>query len=85
MNKKVETIKKELDSKTPKQVRTLRNQLNNRIKSFEDEVKFGRKLPKLAESHALHGLTIGECKDLLIFAKQGLKSIKNDSHEDDEE
>lgn len=83
MEKTVKEIAGTFSQKTPKQMRTLRNQLNNRIKSFEDENKFGKKLPNLSEAHALYGLTIGECKELLQLTKSGLKNIKNDLHEDD--
>ena len=37
--------------KNPKQMRTIRNNLNNRIRSFEEELKFGKALPKISASH----------------------------------
>lgn len=83
MNKRIEEIKKSFGERTPKQMRTLRNQLNNRIKSYDDEVKFGKKVPNLSESHTLFGLTIGDCKELLTATKSGLKSIKNELYEED--
>ncbi len=69
-----ESVLKSLESKGPKQMRTLRNQLNNRISSFQDELKFGKKLPAISESHALYGLTLKECKELLEISKRELKS-----------
>ena len=82
MSKKINEIAATLAQKTPKQMRTLRNQLNNRIKSFEDENNFGKKLPKLSEAHALFGLNIGDCKDLLQLTKKGLKSMKVENEDD---
>lgn len=43
-----------------KQLRTLRNNLNNRIESF----KLGKDT-KLPPSHKLHGMEEGQCKKLL--------------------
>lgn len=57
MKKNLETIH-EWD---PKQLRTLRNNLNNRLASF----KLGDKPKVLQTSHVLHGLEEGECKKLL--------------------
>jgi ribosomal protein L7/L12 len=76
-------LEKSLKEKTPKQMRTLRNQLNNRIKSFEDELGFGKKLATISASHTLFGLTLKDCKELLVKTKTVLKSQKNNDHEDD--
>ena len=83
MSKKIDEIVATLNERTPKQVRTLRNQLNNRIKSFQDELNFGKKVGKLSESHALFGLNLKDCQDLLLKTKQTLKNVKLDQYEDD--
>jgi len=83
MNKKIDEILATLNERTPKQVRTLRNQLNNRIKSYEDELKFGKKVGKLSESHALFGLNLKDCQDLLLKTKQALKNVKAEQYEND--
>lgn len=49
-----------LSSFTDKKLRTLRNNLNNRLESF----KSGKE-KHLPPSHMLHGLDEKECKDLL--------------------
>jgi len=59
--------------KSPKEMRTLRNALNNRIKSFTDEA-FGKALPTLSASHKLYGFTMGQCQELLEKSKKELKS-----------
>jgi len=84
MNKRIDEILNTLSDRSPKQVRTLRNQLNNRIKSFEDELSFGKKLSKISESHALFGLNLKDCKDLLLKTKQALRNVKQDKHDEDE-
>jgi hypothetical protein len=62
--------------KSPKEMRTLRNALNNRIKSFEDESTYGKALPNLSLSHKLYGFTLGQCRDLLVQSKKVLKDQK---------
>jgi predicted transglutaminase-like cysteine proteinase len=84
MKTRIDELLKKLDERTPKQMRTLRNQLNNRIKSFEDELQFGKKVAKISESHSLFGLTVGDCKDLLIKAQQKLRGMKKASHDEEE-
>ena len=49
-----------LEDLSDKKLRTLRNNLNNRIESF---TKGGEK--HLSPSHMLHGLDEAKCKDLL--------------------
>lgn len=74
----VETRYKELKAsfaeKTPKQMRTIRNNLNNRIKSFEEEMRFGKSLPKLSASHMFYEFELKELKELLEFATKRIKS-----------
>ncbi|MFA7614570.1 MAG: hypothetical protein WCY48_10065 [Candidatus Caldatribacteriota bacterium] len=43
-----------------KKLRTLRNNLNNRLESFQNGSE-----KKLPPSHMLHGLEAGDCKKLL--------------------
>ena len=62
--------------KTPKQMRTIRNNLNNRIKSFEDEAKFGKELPKISASHMFYEFTLKECQMLSVAAGKIIKSQK---------
>ena len=65
-----------LSEKTPKQIRTIRNNLNNRIASFEQEMKLGKSLPVLSASHMLHGLDLKECRIFLEAAKKIIKNQK---------
>jgi hypothetical protein len=51
---------KDLSALSDKKLRTLRNNLNNRLESYK---KGGEKA--LPPSHMLHGLDDGECKALL--------------------
>ena len=62
--------------KTPKQMRTIRNNLNNRIKSFEDEAKFGKTLPKISASHMFFDFTLKECKMLSEVVAKIIKGQK---------
>ena len=52
-----------------KKLRTLRNNLNNRIESFK---KGGEK--SLPPSHMLHGLDEAKCKDLLKKVQSEMKN-----------
>jgi hypothetical protein len=61
----------DIPHKTPKQLRTLRNQLNNRIGAFDNG-----KEATLKESHPLFGLDVDECKNLVAIVKRQLKSVK---------
>lgn len=67
-------LKASFAEKTPKQMRTIRNNLNNRIRSFEDEMKFGKALPKLSASHMFFEFELKELKDLLVAAQRTIKS-----------
>lgn len=73
-DKKLNEIVVSFKDKSPKEMRTLRNALNNRIKSFTDEASFGKELPSLSASHKLYGLTMAQCKELLEQSKKELKS-----------
>jgi hypothetical protein len=60
----------EIESWTPKKLRTLRNQLNNRISTFKEK---GDAAKELASSHALAGMDYEECFTLLEKVKKLLK------------
>lgn len=62
--------------KTPKQMRTVRNNLNNRITSLEAEFKLGKAAPALSKSHMLYDFDLGECRKLLEAAKKVIKTQK---------
>ena len=62
--------------RTPKQMRTIRNNLNNRIRSLEDEMKLGKTLPKISASHVLFEFELKECRILLEAAKRQIKIQK---------
>ncbi|OIQ17537.1 MAG: hypothetical protein BM556_12095 [Bacteriovorax sp. MedPE-SWde] len=51
---------------TPKKLRTLRNNLNNRLMSFKDK---GEDAKELSNSHMLKGLDEQGCKELLDIVK----------------
>lgn len=70
---KVLELKESFKEKTPKQMRTIRNNLNNRIRSFEDEIRFGKSLPKISASHMFYELELKECKELLDYAMKIIK------------
>jgi hypothetical protein len=59
----------DLGAYTDKKLRTLRNNLNNRIESFK---KGGEKA--LPPSHMLHGLDESQCKDLLGRVQKEIKT-----------
>ncbi len=60
-----------LKEMTPKKLRTLRNNLNNRLESFKKDADS----PKVLQtSHVLYGLSEKECQDLL---KKVLELIKS--------
>lgn len=62
--------------KTPKQMRTIRNNLNNRMRSFDDELKHGKTLPKLSASHMFFDMSMLDCQKLLIAARRQVKANK---------
>lgn len=53
-----------------KHLRTLRNNINNRLASFKQA---GDNTKPLQKSHALFGLTAGQCQELLLQAQQEMK------------
>ena len=63
----------DLASWSPKRLRTLRNNLNNRLASFSNS---GDKAKDLQKSHALYDLDEGECRDLLQQVQKELKNKK---------
>ena len=70
---RVKELKTSFAAKTPKQMRTIRNSLNNRIKSFEDE-SFGKSLPKISASHMFFEMELRELKDLRDFAMKKIRA-----------
>lgn len=56
---------------SPKRLRTLRNNLNNRISSMKTGTE-----KKLGENHPLFGLELGDCNELL---ERVLRLIKDSS------
>lgn len=62
--------------RTPKQMRTIRNNLNNRISSFEQELKFGKTLPKISAGHMLYEFDLKDCRTILEAAKKQIKTQK---------
>lgn len=71
---RLRTLKESFKDRTPKQMRTIRNNLNNRIKSFEEEMKFGKTLPKLSASHMFYEFELKDLRELLDFAMKKIKS-----------
>ena len=72
---RVKALVASFGEKTPKQMRTIRNSLNNRIKSFEDEMKFGKSVPKVSASHMFFEM---ELKDLKMIQEEAAKKIRSD-------
>jgi len=60
----------DLQDWTPKRLRTLRNNLNNRLQSFKN---VRNNAPELQKSHALAGMTQKQCEDLLVEVQRILK------------
>jgi len=56
---------------SPKRLRTLRNNLNNRISSYKNAM--GGSVKSLQESHMLYGLEEGECQELLKKVQELLR------------
>ncbi len=56
-----------------KHLRSLRNNLNNRIKSFKDEAQFGTRSKDLQASHPLYDFRPGECEKLLVLVQKELR------------
>lgn len=81
-NARVEELKASFKEKTPKQMRTIRNNLNNRIRSFEDELRFGKTLPKISTSHMFYEMELKDLKDVLEFAMKKIRSDVKASKED---
>jgi hypothetical protein len=75
-NDRFKVFQASFNDKTAKQMRTVRNNLNNRISSFEQELKVGKKLPTLQASHMLYDFDLKECRLLLESAKKIIKTQK---------
>lgn len=73
-NDRVKDLKDSFKEKTPKQMRTIRNSLNNRIKSFEDELGFGKSLPKISASHMFFEMDLKDLKEIREFAMKKIRA-----------
>jgi hypothetical protein len=73
-NERAKELKDSFKEKTPKQMRTIRNSLNNRIKSFEDEMNFGKSLPKISASHMFFELELKDLKEIREFAMKKIRA-----------
>ncbi len=62
----------QLETWTPKKLRTLRNNINNRLESFKNT---GGDPKDLAPSHSLAGMEYGELVDLQKRVKKLLKDL----------
>lgn len=62
----------DLSTMSPKRLRTLRNNLNNRLSSFSNN---GENPKELQKSHVLFGLSEQECKELLKRVQEALKAV----------
>ena len=71
----------QLEEWSPKELRKLRMNLNNRLESF----KRSDKPKELAPSHMLHGLERGECELLLQKVKQAEKKQAQSYAKDEDE
>lgn len=69
-----ESLVSGIKERTDKQLRTLRNNLNNRISALSGEDNLGRKAKELKASHPLFGLTLNDCRELLELALQEMKA-----------
>ncbi|MCP4915146.1 MAG: hypothetical protein GY909_18650 [Oligoflexia bacterium] len=64
----------DIETWKPKRLRTLRNNLNNRISNFESSDGKGKELQK---SHILFGLSEQECRELLKQVQKLIKEQKS--------
>jgi len=62
----------DIESYSPKKLRTLRNNLNNRLAHFQGS---GDKAKDLKPSHRLYGLDEVTCKELLEVVQKLLKNL----------
>ncbi len=76
VEERVKSLIESFTEKTPKQMRTIRNNLNNRIRSFEEEMKFGKTLPKVSASHMFYEFDLKDCKKVLDAAMKQIKTLK---------
>lgn len=63
----------DIEQWTPKKLRTLRNNLNNRLMSYKND---GEKAKPLAKSHMLYGLDQEACTNLLERVKGLISKTK---------
>lgn len=72
-DKKLNELKNSFKDKTPKQMRTIRNNLNNRMRSFEEELRYGKALPNITHSHMFYGLEYKDLKELHEFTMKRIR------------
>jgi hypothetical protein len=63
----------DIENWTPKKLRTLRNNLNNRLMSYKND---GEKAKELSKSHMLYGLDNEACSELLDRVKKVISKSK---------
>lgn len=73
---RLKVLKDSFAEKTPKQMRTIRNNLNNRMKSFEDELRYGKGLPVITHSHMFFDLSYKDLKELYEFTMKRIRLDK---------
>jgi hypothetical protein len=76
LDERKKNLLESFSKRTPKQMRTVRNNLNNRITSLEAEMKLGKTLPKISASHMLYEFDLKDCRSFLEAAKKVIKSQK---------
>ncbi len=67
-----------------KHLRSLRNNINNRLRSFQEELDFGKKVKELQLSHALFDFQKGDCEILLLAVQKELRCRKSLGAESDD-
>lgn len=76
-DKRLKILLETLSEIKEKHLRSLRNNLNNRLRSFQEELAFGKKAKDLQLSHALYDFQIGECEKLLEAVQKELRTRKS--------
>lgn len=76
-DKRFKMLMDSLSTIKEKHLRSLRNNLNNRIRSFAEESQYGKKAKELQLSHALFDFRPGECEKLLEAVQKELRTRKS--------
>ena len=72
--KRLELLLKSLPSLKERHLRGLRNNLNNRLKSFKGESLYGTRAKDLQPSHPLYDFLPGECEHVFMAVQKELKA-----------